>query len=126
MAQNSFILDDIDHEAMKALADAHHQNWLPGNDIPIKTTEAFLTIAYEFYLTISERIAELRLSVPENFLTSCPLHRLPSTARPIVTSNLQVENLCYLHGYFKFCTRRMAYVSQLHFNILDRRDIYAK
>ena len=49
MAQNSFILDDIDREAMKALADAHHQNWLPGNDFPIKTTKAFLTIACELY-----------------------------------------------------------------------------
>ena len=57
MAQNSFILDDIDREAMKVLVDAHHQNWLPGNDIPIKTTEAFLTIACKLYLTIFERIA---------------------------------------------------------------------
>ena len=58
MAQNSFILDDIDREAMKAPGDAHHQSWLPGNDIPIKTTEAFLTIACELYLSIFERIAE--------------------------------------------------------------------
>ena len=58
MALNSFILDDIDHEAMEAPADAHHQNWLPGNDIQIKTAEAFLTIAYKLYLTIFECIAE--------------------------------------------------------------------
>ena len=43
MAQNSFISDNIDREAMKAPADTHRQNWLPGNDFPIKTTEAFLT-----------------------------------------------------------------------------------
>ena len=58
MAQNSFILDDINREAMKAPADSHHQNWLPGNDFTIKTTEAFLSIACELYLTIFERIAE--------------------------------------------------------------------
>ena len=49
MAQNSFILDDINHEAMKVPADANHQNWLPGNDFPIKTTEAFLTIAIRYH-----------------------------------------------------------------------------
>ena len=54
--QNSFILDDIDHKALKVPADAHYQNWLPGNDIPIKTTEAFLTITCKLYLTIFERI----------------------------------------------------------------------
>ena len=58
MAQNSFILDDFDREAMKVPADAHHQNWLPGNDFPIKTIEAFLTIACEFYLFIFERITK--------------------------------------------------------------------
>ena len=30
MAQNSFVLDEIDREAMKAPADAHHQKSLPG------------------------------------------------------------------------------------------------
>ena len=61
MAQNSFILDDVDREAMKAPADAHHQNWLPGNDFQIKTIEAFLTIACELHLTIFERIAKVEI-----------------------------------------------------------------
>ena len=33
MAQNSCILDKVDHEATKVQADAHLQNRLPGKDI---------------------------------------------------------------------------------------------
>ena len=36
MAQNSFILDAMEREAIKAPADAHPQNFLPGKSIALK------------------------------------------------------------------------------------------
>ena len=42
MAQNSFVLDEINREATKVRADAHLQKSLPGKGIPLKTTQAFL------------------------------------------------------------------------------------
>ena len=42
MAQNSFFLDEIVHEATKVQADAHLQNSLPGKGIPLKTTQGFI------------------------------------------------------------------------------------
>ena len=58
MGQNNFILDEIDHEATKVLTDTHHHNWLPGKDIPIKTSKDFLTIACKLYLAILKLTAE--------------------------------------------------------------------
>ena len=39
MAQNSFVLDKINSEATRALADTHLQKSLPGKGIPLKTTQ---------------------------------------------------------------------------------------
>ena len=36
MAQNSFVLDAMEREAIKAPADAHPQNSLPGKSITLK------------------------------------------------------------------------------------------
>ena len=58
MAQNSFVLDEIDCEAMKVWADAHLQKSLPGKGIPLKTTQAFLKIFKELYSAISKPICE--------------------------------------------------------------------
>ena len=49
MAQNSFVLDEIDREATKVRADAHLQKSLPGKAIPLKATQAFLKIFWELY-----------------------------------------------------------------------------
>ena len=58
MAQNSFVLDEIDREATKVRADAHLQKSLPGKGIPLKTTQAFLKIFKELYSAISKPICE--------------------------------------------------------------------
>ena len=47
MAQNSFFLDAIDHEAMKAWANAQPQNSFPGYDIVLKATQTYLTMSYK-------------------------------------------------------------------------------
>ena len=49
MAQNSFFPEMIEREAMKARANAHHHNCLPGNDIVQKTTQISLTTSCELY-----------------------------------------------------------------------------
>ena len=36
MAQNSFVLEAMEREAIKVLADAHPQNFLPGKGITLK------------------------------------------------------------------------------------------
>ena len=38
MAQNRFFSDAIEREAIKARANAHHHNCLPGKDIALKST----------------------------------------------------------------------------------------
>ena len=38
MAQNRLFSDAIEREAIKARANAHHHNCLPGKDIALKTT----------------------------------------------------------------------------------------
>ena len=58
MAQNRFVLDEIDREATKLQADAHLQKSLPGKGIQLKTTQAFLKIFRELYSAISKPICE--------------------------------------------------------------------
>ena len=58
MAQNSFVLDEIDRKATKVQADAYLQKSLPGQSIPLKTTQAFLKIFKELYSAISKPICE--------------------------------------------------------------------
>ena len=41
MAQNNFFSDAIDGKAIEIWANAHPQNYLPGNDIALKTTWPF-------------------------------------------------------------------------------------
>ena len=41
MAQNNSLSDAIDDEAVEIRADAHPQNYLPGNNIALKTTWPF-------------------------------------------------------------------------------------
>ena len=44
MAQNNFVLDTMKREAIKALADAHPQNSLPGKDITLKLLKPSLKV----------------------------------------------------------------------------------
>ena len=68
MGQYGFILDDIDHETMKALVDAHYQDCLPGKGCSKKTTGAFLMISYKLYSTIFKPTTEkFEASAPKNF-----------------------------------------------------------
>ena len=56
MAQNSFFLEEKDREATKVRTDAHLQNSLPGNGIPLKTTQTSLTIFWELYSAVLKPI----------------------------------------------------------------------
>ena len=58
MAQSSFFPDAIEREAMKARANAHHHNCMPGKDIVPKTTQTFLTTSCKLYRAIVEAISE--------------------------------------------------------------------
>ena len=52
MAQNSFFLNESDREATEVQTDTYLLNNLPGNGIPLKTTQAFLKIFKELYSAI--------------------------------------------------------------------------
>ena len=58
MAQNSFFLDKIDHEATKMQANTHFQKSLPGIGILLKTTQTFITIIWELYSVVLKPICE--------------------------------------------------------------------
>ena len=58
MAQNTFFPDAIEREAMKAWANVHHHNCLPGKDIVPKTTQTFLTTSCELYRPIVKAVSE--------------------------------------------------------------------
>ena len=48
MAQNSFVLDAMEREAIKAPADAHPQNSLPGKSIALKLLKPSLGIILSY------------------------------------------------------------------------------
>ena len=52
MEQKVFFSDANDREAIKARADAHLQNFFPGKDITLKTTQAFFTNSFELHLAL--------------------------------------------------------------------------
>ena len=58
MAQNSFFLGEIDCEATKVRANAHHQKSLPVIGILLKTTQIFITIFWGLYSVVLKPIYE--------------------------------------------------------------------
>ena len=58
MAQNSFVLDEIDHEATKVWTNAHLQKSLPGKSIPLKIIQVFLKTFWELYSAILKSIGK--------------------------------------------------------------------
>ena len=63
MAQNNRFSDEIDREATKIRANAHLQNGLPGEGIPLKTTQIFLTIFWELYSVVLKPIWRIEISI---------------------------------------------------------------
>ena len=70
MAQNSFILDAMEQEARKALADAHPHNSLPGKSIPLKLLKPSLKTAGDYIEQFEAYFCELKFSTLQNFLSS--------------------------------------------------------
>ena len=52
MEQKVLFSDAIDREAIQARADAHLQNFFPGKDIMLKTTQAFFKNSFELHLAL--------------------------------------------------------------------------
>ena len=89
MAQNRFFSDDIEREAIKARANAHHHNCLPGKDIALKTTSTFLTSSCELYRTILRAFLRVGISGVENFPSFLSASSLTCIARPVNLISLQ-------------------------------------
>ena len=87
MAQNCFFSDAIECEAIKARANAHHHNCLPGKDIALKTT--FLTSSCELYRAILRAFLRGGISDVENFLSFLSTSSLTCIARPVNLISLQ-------------------------------------
>ena len=68
MAQNSFVLDAMEREAIKAPADAHPQNSLPGKSIMRKLLKPSLGITLSY---LEAYFCELKFSTLKIFLSSC-------------------------------------------------------
>ena len=62
MAQNTSFLDAIDREATQARANTHCHNSLPGKDVPLKTTQTFITTSCELYRTILKPFLRVEIS----------------------------------------------------------------
>ena len=62
MAQNNRFSDEIDREATEIRADAHLQDGLPGEGIPLKTIQIFLTTFWELYYVVSKPIWRVEIS----------------------------------------------------------------
>ena len=89
MAQNRFFSDAIKREAIKARANAHHHNCLPGKDIVLKSTYTFLTSSCELYRAILRAFLRVGISDVENFLSSLSASSLTCIARPVNLISLQ-------------------------------------
>ena len=89
MAQNSFVLDAMEREAIKAPADAHPQNSLPGKSIALKLLKPSLKTLLGITLSYLEAdFCELKFSTLENFLSSWSASitkLLPSTPVNLIT-----------------------------------------
>ena len=70
MAQNSFVLDAIEREAIKAPADAHPQNSLPGKSIALKLLKPSLKTPGIILSYLKAYFCELKFSTLKIFLSS--------------------------------------------------------
>ena len=70
MVQNSFVLDAIEREAIKAPADAYPQNSLPGKSIVLKLLKPSLNLLGIILSYLKAYFCELKFSTLQNFLSS--------------------------------------------------------
>ena len=79
MAQNSCFSEEIDCEATKVQADAHHKKIHSGKDIPLNITQAFLKFLEIIFSDFKAYLREIKFSVSKIF---CLLPYASCSARP--------------------------------------------